>query len=108
ANNVRTLTHSSLSIHSLLKREVAKHNIVDRDKVLVPPNWDSWGKIRILKEGFDPETVADAWSVEIQAAPEQDFNTATKSPADAESQLHSTDSDSAVHLYETTLRHPTA
>jgi len=34
-NNVRTLIHSSLSIHSLLKRETAKHNVIDRDKILV-------------------------------------------------------------------------
>ncbi|KAH0846472.1 hypothetical protein AYO21_11244 [Fonsecaea monophora] len=109
-NNVRTLLHSSLSIQSLLKREVAKHNIVDRDKILVPPNWDSWGKIRILKEGFDPEAVADAWSVEIQLPPEEKFDLSSKSygqEAERSSQDNETDTASAVQLFESTLRRPT-
>ncbi|KIX10047.1 uncharacterized protein Z518_01128 [Rhinocladiella mackenziei CBS 650.93] len=102
-NNVRTLIHSSLSIHSLLKREVAKHNIIDRDKILVPPNWDSWGKIRVLKEGFDPEAVGNAWSVEIQPPPEPslDFSIEKQGPNGSGSE-----SDSAVQIYEATLRDP--
>ncbi|KAJ4504346.1 hypothetical protein HRR83_009490 [Exophiala dermatitidis] len=106
-NNVRTLTHSSLSIHSLLKREVAKHNIVDRDKILVPPSWDSWGKIRILKDGFDPEIIANAWSVEIQEPPEQTLNlqTATSPQNNSEAESES-ESQSAVYTYESTLRNP--
>jgi dynein light intermediate chain 1, cytosolic len=108
-NNVRTLIHSSLSIHSLLKREVAKHNIVDRDKILVPPNWDSWGKIRILKDGFDPEAVANSWSVEIQDSPEEQFDTPPPTQDESKPTTSSPeDTDSAVHLYETTLRHPTS
>lgn len=43
-----------------------KHNVVDRERVMVPPGWDSWGKIRVLREGFDVEGVSRAWSVEIQ------------------------------------------
>ncbi|EXJ91327.1 hypothetical protein A1O1_04439 [Capronia coronata CBS 617.96] len=110
-NNVRTLIHTSLSIHSLLKREVAKHNIVDRDKILVPPNWDSWGKIRILKDGFDPEAVANAWSVEIQDPPEQtlDLSTPTNQDQDKPSQNGTgpeSTSESAVHIYESSLRNP--
>ncbi len=81
SNNVRTLIHSSLGIQSLLKRETVKHNIIDRDKILIPPNWDSWGKIRILREGFEIETVANAWSVEIQLPPETEFDpSATQRP----------------------------
>lgn len=108
-NHVRTLIHSSLSIHSLLKREVAKHNIIDRDKILVPPNWDSWGKIRILKEGFDPETVGNAWSVEIQDGPEEgmDMSSTTKTEQDGQPQnATNSESESAVQLYESTLRNP--
>lgn len=97
SNNVRTLIHSSLSIHSLLKREVSKHNVVDRDKILIPPNWDSWGKIRILKEGFDPELIGDAWSVEIQAKPEERLDL-TKPASSSESEA-----DSAVSMFETSL-----
>lgn len=108
-NNVRTLIHSSLSIHSLLKREVAKHNIIDRDKILVPPNWDSWGKIRILKDGFDPEAVASAWSVEIQDPPEQTLDLSPTTKSEPEQNIHGvseSDSDSAVHIYESTLHSP--
>ncbi|KAJ9637583.1 hypothetical protein H2204_004732 [Knufia peltigerae] len=113
-NNVRTLIHSSLSIHSLLKREVAKHNIIDRDKILVPPNWDSWGKIRILKEGFDPEAVGDAWSVEIQDAPEQALDWSTTKQQDTRQPTQNgqttsssePESESAVQVYESTLRNP--
>lgn len=108
-NNVRTLIHSSLSIHSLLKREVAKHNIVDRDKILIPPNWDSWGKIRILKDGFDPEAVGEAWSVEIQSPPEEtlDFSSTKKGGQKAAPALdgeNEAESESAVQVYESTLR----
>jgi len=104
-NHVRTLIHSSLSIHSLLKREVAKHNIIDRDKILVPPNWDSWGKIRILKEGFDPEAVGDAWSIEIQESPGQspDFSTGNTTSPDQDG---GSEAESAVSVFEATLRNP--
>lgn len=46
-----------------------RHNVVDRERVLVPPAWDSWGKIRVLREGFDVEGVSRAWGVEIQDLP---------------------------------------
>ena len=52
-----------------------KHNVVDRERVLVPPAWDSWGKIRVLREGFDVEGVSRAWGVEIQHFPMQIVDT---------------------------------
>jgi len=95
-NDVRPLLHSSLDIQSLLKRNVAKHNVIDRDKILVPPNWDSWGKIRILRDAFDAESVAENWSIEIQAPPEQVVN--FKNPE--------ADSTSAVALFESSIPKP--
>ena len=74
SNNVRTLVHSSLGIQSPLKRETVKHNVINRDKIVIPPNWDSWGKIRILREGFEMETVSNTWSIEIQDPPESEWN----------------------------------
>ncbi|KAL8979156.1 MAG: hypothetical protein Q9177_006216, partial [Variospora cf. flavescens] len=65
-NSLPNLIHSSLGIHSLLKRQTLKHNVIDRDKVLVPPNWDSWGKIRVLREGFDVEGISSGWGIDIQ------------------------------------------
>lgn len=65
-NSLPTLIHSTLGIHSQLKKQTLKHNVMDRDKVLVPPNWDSWGKIRVLREGFDVEGTSSGWSTDIQ------------------------------------------
>ncbi|KAI0019977.1 dynein light intermediate chain-domain-containing protein [Xylariomycetidae sp. FL0641] len=62
---LQTLVHASLGIHSLLKRAPLKPNTIDRDKIVVPPNWDSWGKIRVLRDGFDVETVSEGWSIDI-------------------------------------------
>ncbi|KAI9667162.1 MAG: hypothetical protein M1831_001339 [Alyxoria varia] len=63
------LIRSSLGIHSLLQRNPLKHNVIDRDKILVPPNWDSWGKIRVIREGFEVEGTSNQWSVDIQEPP---------------------------------------
>ncbi|GAM82709.1 hypothetical protein ANO11243_006930 [Dothideomycetidae sp. 11243] len=49
-----------------------KHNVIDRDRVFVPPGWDSWGKIRVLREGFDIEGVSRAWGVDIDKAMDQE------------------------------------
>ncbi|KAI0998006.1 hypothetical protein K3495_g10183 [Podosphaera aphanis] len=65
-SSLQSLIHSSLGIHSLLKRQPLKHNVIDRDKVLIPPNWDSWGKIRVLSDGFEVEAVNDGWSLDIE------------------------------------------
>ena len=62
---LQSLVHASLGIHSLLKRAPLKHNVIDRDKIVVPPNWDSWGKIRVLRDGFDVENVSEGWSIDI-------------------------------------------
>ncbi|KAF2139092.1 uncharacterized protein K452DRAFT_311035 [Aplosporella prunicola CBS 121167] len=115
---LQTLVHSSLSIQSLLQKKQLKHNVIDRDRVLVPPNWDSWGKIRVLREGFDAEGVSQAWSVDIQAPPasqEQeepatngDFNgengavTAIRPPPPPQEEEEGT----AVAVYEETIRDP--
>lgn len=61
-----TLVHSTLGITSLLKRQPLKHNVIDRDKIVVPPNWDSWGKIRVLVAAFDVEAVSQAWFEDIE------------------------------------------
>jgi dynein light intermediate chain 1, cytosolic len=106
ANHVRTLLHSSLSIHSLLKRETAKPNYIERDKILIPPNWDSWGKIRPLREGTDLEAISDAWSVEIQGKPEQDVDTLESISTSQQPQPSET--ESAVALFEATLPPPSS
>ncbi|RPB10493.1 hypothetical protein P167DRAFT_525933 [Morchella conica CCBAS932] len=62
---IRPLIFSLLSIQSPQRQQVLKHNVIERDKVLVPPHWDSWGKIRVLREGFDVEGINSGWSVDI-------------------------------------------
>jgi len=69
-STLQTLLRSQLDIHSLLQRDTLKHNIVDREKVLVPSNWDSWGKIRVLAESFDVEKLSDLWSSDLQTIPD--------------------------------------
>lgn len=101
--SLQKLTRSMLDIHSLLQRDPLKHNVNDRDKVLVPPNWDSWGKIRPLREDVDFEAISNGWSLDIQAprhsvGEHKDNNNdmADESPE-----------ASAVHAYEALIKDPT-
>ncbi|KAI8072803.1 hypothetical protein BC940DRAFT_344177 [Gongronella butleri] len=41
--------------------------VVERDCVAVPSGWDSWGKIRILRDGFDCEAVNQGWDADMEA-----------------------------------------
>ncbi|KAJ5182812.1 hypothetical protein N7492_000428 [Penicillium capsulatum] len=102
ANSLQSLVHSSLGIHSLLKRQSLKHNVIDRDKILVPANWDSWGKIRIIREGFNMEEISTAWSIEIQDPPEP----LTNADPVEESEDPSEDGSSAVKVFERSIEDP--
>lgn len=42
-----------------------KANVIDRDEVLIPMGWDSWGKIKILRDGFNPAVVGNGWLLDI-------------------------------------------
>jgi dynein light intermediate chain 1 len=44
-----------------------KAQVVERDTVLVPSGWDSFGKLRVLREGFDCEAVHQGWESDIDA-----------------------------------------
>ncbi|KAL1596318.1 hypothetical protein SLS60_008963 [Paraconiothyrium brasiliense] len=114
--SLQTLIHSALGIKSLLKQKQLKHNVTDRDRVLVPPNWDSWAKIRILRDGFDVEGVSEKWSVDIDHIPQQAEAAANGgAPTDGEEQApdvppqRSEEEDegpSATTIYEETIRNP--
>ncbi|KAF2279599.1 dynein [Westerdykella ornata] len=110
--SLQTLIHSHLGIKSLVKQKQLKANVIDRDRVLVPPNWDSWGKIRILREGFDVEGVSEKWSVDIDIpsqlravhngdAPAEGETTANEEKPELESE-----GPSATSIYEETIRNP--
>lgn len=112
-SQLQTLAHSSLGIHSLLKKQPLKPNVIDRDKVVVPPNWDSWGKIRVLREGFDVEAVSEGWSIDLETKfPPPGRNAENAASAAANGVEYDTDGyeitpGSAVTMYEDSIRNPT-
>jgi dynein light intermediate chain 1 len=70
----------------------------------VPPNWDSWGKIRILREGFDVEAVSKGWALDIEESP-------SPSPSSPQPNGHGTGTStalpsSALALYALSIRDP--
>ena len=103
---LQTLVHASLGIHSLLKRQPLKENVIERDKVVVPPNWDSWSKIRVLLDGFDVETVSNGWSIDLdQPFPSPKPNGATGlGEADGAANGTAEPEGSAVAYYEEQVR----
>ncbi|KAK3937605.1 cytoplasmic dynein 1 light intermediate chain 2 [Diplogelasinospora grovesii] len=104
-----SLVHSSLGIHSLLKKHPLKHNVIDRDKIVVPPNWDSWGKIRVLREGFDVELVSTGWSIDLdQPFPRPTADVVHNGHVDEEEEAAAAEPEgSTVVLYESSVQDPT-
>ena len=102
-NSLPTLVHSTLGIHSQLKKQVLKHNVIDRDKILVPPNWDSWGKIRVIREGFDVEGTSSGWSIDIRGP--------ASAAADSSTGINKAETSSegtVLPTYESTISDPHA
>ncbi|KAI9225695.1 MAG: dynein light intermediate chain-domain-containing protein [Piptocephalis tieghemiana] len=50
---------------SLLFRYPYRAQVVEREMVAVPSGWDTWGKIGILREGFQCRETLDAWEVDL-------------------------------------------
>ncbi len=44
-----------------------KPNTLDRDRIVVPAGWDSWGKIGVLRDGFDAKMWGEAWERDLEA-----------------------------------------
>ena len=93
------MIHSTLGIHSLLKKQSLKHNVVDKDRILIPPNWDSWGKIRVVREGFDVAEISKGWSVDIHRP-------APKAVAESNITPKNGDIGRVVQIYEDTIKDP--
>ncbi|KIW04582.1 uncharacterized protein PV09_04331 [Verruconis gallopava] len=94
--SLQPLVHSSLGITSTLlaqKKELG-YEVSNRDRTLVPPNWDSWAKIRMMADNFDPEIVSKMWSVEIQKP--------------SGSEPTGEDETNAVSMYEADITNPKA
>ncbi|KAF2745485.1 dynein [Sporormia fimetaria CBS 119925] len=104
--SLQALVHSHLGIRSLVKQAQLKHEVIDRERVLVPPNWDSWGRIRILNGGFDVEGVSHKWSDDIQL-PEAKGTSQLEEQAVTNGQgEHGSQEPSATSIYEDTIRDP--
>ena len=44
-----------------------KPNPLDRDWIVVPAGWDSWGKISIMRDSFDAKMWGDAWEQDLES-----------------------------------------
>ncbi|TBU33085.1 dynein light intermediate chain [Dichomitus squalens] len=55
-----------------------KPNALDRDRIVIPAGWDSWGKIAVLREGFDARLWGEAWENDLEGADDDDGPKATK------------------------------
>ncbi|PIL37380.1 hypothetical protein GSI_01074 [Ganoderma sinense ZZ0214-1] len=55
-----------------------KPNALDRDKIVVPAGWDSWGKIGVLREGFDPKLWGEGWENDLDGGDDSDGSKATR------------------------------
>lgn len=47
-------------------------NVLDRDAVMVPSGWDSWGKINVLRDGYDPAGILEVVERDLKAAEERE------------------------------------
>ncbi|TQV97977.1 dynein light intermediate chain [Cordyceps javanica] len=104
-----SLIHSTLGITSLLKRQPLKHNVIDRDKIVVPPNWDSWGKIRVLGGSFDTEVASKGWAEDIKlplGSILQSLEALEQARAEASETGKYVQEDSAIARYEDWCRDP--
>lgn len=110
AASLQTLIHTSLGIESPLRKRTLKHELIDRERIVIPPTWDSWGKIRVFREGFDVEGVSKAWTVDVQVPFVQSEASSCEDAETAYSLSRDTASSeklgAAVTLYEETIRSP--
>jgi hypothetical protein len=54
-----------------------KPNTLDRDRIVLPTGWDSWGMIRILREGFDAKKWGEAWEHDMDPSADNEGNNTT-------------------------------
>ncbi|KZT05638.1 uncharacterized protein LAESUDRAFT_714862 [Laetiporus sulphureus 93-53] len=48
-----------------------KPNALDRDRIVIPAGWDSWGKIGVLRDNFDPRFWNEAWERDLEHTEEE-------------------------------------
>ncbi len=78
----------------------------------MPSNWDSWGKIRVLREGFDVEEMSRSWSNDIQTTETTTDDVFQENRETAYTSRESRDGSnkkevpSAITMFEETIRDP--
>ncbi|ORX87357.1 dynein light intermediate chain [Basidiobolus meristosporus CBS 931.73] len=58
SENSNTLVHTTFPFNT-------RAQVVERDLVIVPSGWDSWGKIKVLRDGFDCELVSKGFEKDL-------------------------------------------
>jgi dynein light intermediate chain 1 len=111
---LQNLIHSHLGIRSLVKQEEVNPQATQeyRDKILIPPYWDAWSRIRLAGNGlFDFEGISAKWSSDIeipphvQAAANGESAVTGPTPNGAETE-QSSEELSATQIYEDTIKNP--
>jgi len=103
------LIHSSLAIHSLIRKAVVKPEAIVRDQILIPAHWDTWGKIKTLDAEFDVEGVSTAWGIALDQKETDQATTQPISGTESTSQPTSTPAATTSSLfatYEQKIRNP--
>ncbi|KAF9975450.1 hypothetical protein BGZ73_000903 [Actinomortierella ambigua] len=55
--------------------------VVERDQVMVPAGWDSFGKIKVLRSGFDCEGLVQGWDLNLDPKTAADAANNSAEPA---------------------------
>ena len=50
---------------------VQKPNTLERDRILVPAGWYSWGKVSVMRDGFDAKMWGEAWERDLEAGEQE-------------------------------------
>ncbi|GAA5966769.1 hypothetical protein JCM3765_000943 [Sporobolomyces pararoseus] len=73
SSNVQATTATRTHGRSTMGTFTFNHraNVIDRDQIFVPTGWDSYGKIKILREKFDCHEIGDLWETSLTARAKQ-------------------------------------
>ncbi|KAF9585958.1 hypothetical protein BGW38_010773 [Lunasporangiospora selenospora] len=74
--------------------------VVERDQVMVPSGWDSFGKIKVLRPGFDCEGLVNGWESD-QEAP-----SGGATEAEAKSSSPTVNASGARQVYQEVVKNP--
>ncbi|KAH9967060.1 hypothetical protein BGW80DRAFT_724283 [Lactifluus volemus] len=55
-----------------------KPNTLDRDRIVVPARWDNWGKVVVLRDGFDAKAWGEAWERDLSFEADEESETGAR------------------------------